>query len=81
MPGVSFVMPRVCDTNAVRRHWDVQNIRWRAIRGRRGPLNTCGEITLALSFYITTISVALLIAVAAFVFHNHWMEQHGENHF
>jgi hypothetical protein len=40
-----------------------------------------GGSELALSFYITTISVALLIAVAAFIFHNHWMERHGDNHF
>ena len=34
-----------------------------------------------MSFYITLISVTLLVAVVAFVFHNHWMENHGDNHF
>lgn len=34
-----------------------------------------------MSFFLTILAVAILLAVLAFVLHNHWSEVHGDNHF
>jgi hypothetical protein len=34
-----------------------------------------------MSFFIMLASITLLVAVVAFVMHNHWQEVHGDNHF
>ncbi len=34
-----------------------------------------------MDLFISIIGFAILIAVVAFVLHNHWQEVHGDNHF